>query len=66
MKKGDRILMKKIMDSGTLADKISAYAIKIRDHPDCAIEALTGLLGLVTRKHCLKFRLVTKTEEKSC
>jgi hypothetical protein len=47
--KGDRILMKKIMESGTLADKISAFSIRIRDHPECPIEALVGLLGLVCR-----------------
>jgi len=44
--RGDMMLMKKIMDSGTLADKVSALAIRIRDHPKFPIDSLVKLLAI--------------------
>jgi len=43
------MLMKKIMDSGTLADKVSALAIRIRDHPKFPIDSLVKLLAIVRK-----------------
>ncbi len=45
--RGDLQLMKKIMDSGTLADKVSALSIRIRDHPKFPIDSLVRLLAFV-------------------
>jgi len=41
------MLMKKIMESGTLADKVSALAIRIREHPKLPVDSLMKLLAIV-------------------
>jgi len=43
--RGDSMLMRKIMESGTLADKVSALSIKIKDHPKVCLDPLMKLLG---------------------
>jgi len=57
--------MKKIMESGTHADKISALSIRVRDHPKFCIEALVKLLAMVKIRTIVLiiFRQKTRTEE---
>jgi hypothetical protein len=54
MTKGELSLMKKIMDSGTHADKISALSINVRDNPKLSLGSLAQLLMMVRAGHlCL-------------
>ena len=46
-KRGDIMLMRQIMESGTLSDKVSALTIRIKEHPKFCVDALGKLLSIV-------------------
>ncbi len=47
----DFTIMKKILKSGTFADKVSALTIEIRDRPKLALEYLTPLIQMTSTKN---------------
>lgn len=54
--------MQKLLHSGTIADKISALSISIKEHPDFAILGLNKLLEIVIM-HTIQGLTPLKREE---
>jgi len=55
-KRGDFLWMEKIMRTGTLPDKMAAFAVKIQDSPVHNLSCLQQLIGMVKtqgKQQCL-------------